>query len=73
MSLLRLLTIVLCLFLFLQCSQNDEKGIFLNEPEGFRNYKWGTKFDDFEDLEIQESRAKNRNYPTIQLKRKSKI
>src|SRR3990167_6315362 len=41
-------------FLLLSSCGNDKNEIFNNEPYGFRDYKWGTKFDEIEGLEISD-------------------
>jgi len=57
----------ICLFALIagliDSSKNNIEDVFRNEPEGFRSYKWGTKYDDIEGLEIPEYRAREFKLP----------
>jgi len=55
--------------LFIGCT-NEKNEIFRNEPEGFRTYKWGTRFDDISDLEKEDSLAKQYSHPYFAAKKK---
>lgn len=50
-------TSISLIFLILCGCENGKNGIFDNEPDGFRDYKWGSKFDEMEGLNISDSVA----------------
>ena len=50
-------SIILALLVLFSC-RPENSSIFTNEPDGFRGYKWGTRFTDIPGLEIESSIAK---------------
>jgi len=55
-------TYILLFFLLVGCKSNKHE-IFTNEPDGFRAYKWGTKFDEIEGMKISDPVAEKFDLP----------